>query len=702
MNQDDGSGAGEPADGPLDVETTPRPDWSSALTVPAQAAPDAASGAAPAAMDSALTASAPAVQDSALPASAPAVRDSVPTASAPAVPDAAPRAKPAAPAGRPKPRTLPRWAVGTIVFAAFIAGGIAATWPRATYLTGKLPLDPDQMQYVWNFWWVARQVTHLGNPFFTNHLAAPVGVQLGYDTLSPLLGVVMTPVTLLFGPSASYNLIAILAPGLAAYALYRAARLWLPSRIGAIAAGAFYGYSSMLTSQVWLHLHTAMGCVFLPLTLEAAVRLRRRPGTVSGIVLGLVVGGAILVDQEMALLAIIIAVLALLPWLLGNLNRRAFWAAGVAAVCAVVVSSPQLLAIKQAGGKGGPATVLAGSYIRYSARIPDLFAPSPHLASYGLTALSSIYGARMSAEKYASHAHEEAATFGIVLTIAALGGLIAAWRRRGTRKLGLLWLGTAILSLGPSLYLAGKDFVPLATRWHGVRVSLLMPYTWFVRIPVLSSFREADRLALLGLVAAALLAGAAVDWLWGNRRPLIIVVAVLAALEAGWSGIYKDRTVPTALPALDRPIAADHSDSVVVDVPFVISGPAKYGATALPPYALNLATADGHPRAVSYTAGVPKRTVAAIKAHAFYAALVDAQEGRAVTPAQLAAARQDLRKLDIGWVLIWLPNWVPSFPEQRIGPDRPDAQDRHVMRYLAATGFTFDYRADNVLVYRPA
>jgi hypothetical protein len=74
------------------------------------------------------------------------------TVPAQAAPGAAPQAEPAAPDGEPKRRTLPRWAVGIIVFAAFIAGGIAATWPRATYLAGKLPLDGDQMQYVWNFW----------------------------------------------------------------------------------------------------------------------------------------------------------------------------------------------------------------------------------------------------------------------------------------------------------------------------------------------------------------------------------------------------------------------------------------------------------------------------------------------------------------------------------------------------------------------
>jgi len=146
------------------------------------------------------------------------------------------------------------WAQEVVVLEGFLAAGVAVTWPRASYLTGRLRLDNDQIQYVWDLWWVARQITHLGNPWFTTHLAAPVGVQLGNDTLMPLLGTVMTPITLAFGPAASYNLLAIVAPGLAAYAMYRAARLWLPSRTGAIAAGAFFGLSGMLAQpSYWWH-----------------------------------------------------------------------------------------------------------------------------------------------------------------------------------------------------------------------------------------------------------------------------------------------------------------------------------------------------------------------------------------------------------------------------------------------------------------
>ena len=79
--------------------------------------------------------------------------------------------------------------------------------------------------------------------------------------------------------------------------------------------------------------------------------------------------------------------------------------------------------------------------------------------------------------------------------------------------LALLWLGGALLALGPTLVIGGKVHVPLPVTWDGTRMSLLMPYTWLVHVPGLSALREADRLALLGLVGAAMLAGAAAEWL---------------------------------------------------------------------------------------------------------------------------------------------------------------------------------------------
>jgi len=626
-----------------------------------------------------------------------AVRASVPgnAAAAPVPPEAGapaatmPGPRRAAPSGRGRAGGLRPWLRELLVLAAYLAAGVDATWPRAAYLTGRLPAGPDQGEYVWNMWWVAHQVVHLGNPWFTGTLAAPVGVQLGLDTLTPLLGLVMTPVTLLFGPSASYTLLAIVIPGLACYAMYRAARLWVHSQAGAIAAGAFFGLSGMFAFQDWYHQHTAAGCVFLPLALEASVRLRRDPSIRRGVLLGVVLGASMLVDQELSVLAVLLALMVLIPWLGRRPGATGYRATAVAAVTGAVVASPQLVAIAQSlalGHRNPPGD----QYVKFAGELPSLFAPSPRLAHYGLTSLAALY-----------HQHtpnEALATFGLVLTALAAFGLAVSWQRRSARALGLLWLGCAALALGPTLYLGNRQFIPLPQKWHGQQVSLLMPDTWLIRLPVMSSFREPDRLALLGLVGAALLAGAAVDWLvrpGRNRsvsRAVLAGVAVLAALEAGWPG--PAGTMPTALPAVDRPIAADHSGSIVVDVPFGISGIPPFGK-AVAPLALVLATADGHPLADSYSSWRPHTTLVGIRRHAFYAGLVAAWLGKPISAAKLAAARRDAAALHIGWLLVWAKRWV--------APNRPLDQLHYpaIYWYLAATGFRLDYQADGVKVYRP-
>jgi len=541
-----------------------------------------------------------------------------------------------------------------------------------------VPAVRDVSSYVWDLWWVARQVTHLGNPWVTHQMAAPAGIQLGFDTLMPLAGLVMTPVTLAFGPACSFFLLTIAMPGLLCYVMYRAGRLWLRAP-GAVAAGALFGLSSMLAWQDWYHLNIALGAVTLPMTVEAAVRLRRRPGGRSGIITGLVVGASVLVNQETAVMAVILAVLLLAPWLTSRPCAARLVPLSAAALVAAVVASPQLIAMAQqasAGGSAAPPAVIAQGYGLYGAQLPGLFGPSPRVADFGLSGVAAIYKYRQPAEGVP--------TFGLVLTVLAVAGLALSWRRRSAWLLALLWLGCAALALGTTLYAGSRQYVPLAEAWHGTRVSLALPYTWFVRIPGMSALREADRLALLGLVPAALLAGSAVDWLGRHVRPLAVAVLALAVLEAGWAGIPHRGTMLTALPALDRPIAADRSGSIVVDIPFGLRGGIPLYGSGISPRPLLLATADGHPRAISYSSWVPAPAAAAITGHAFYAGLIAAQHEQRSSPAQRAAARQDASRMDIGWLLGW----------QRLRPA--------VRRYLTAAGFRFSYQADGVSVYRPA
>ena len=122
----------------------------------------------------------------------------------------------------------------------YLALGVLVMWPRATYLTGTLPNTRDQGSYAWGMWWIAHQLEHFAGPFTTRYIFAPVGARLAYHALMPLVGLIMVPITLIAGAAFSVNLLTVLLPGLTAYAMYRAARLWLPP-VGAFASGAFGG-----------------------------------------------------------------------------------------------------------------------------------------------------------------------------------------------------------------------------------------------------------------------------------------------------------------------------------------------------------------------------------------------------------------------------------------------------------------------------
>ena len=581
------------------------------------------------------------------------------------------------------------------LLACYVTVGIAVTWPRATYLVdGKLQATRDAGVYVWDFWWMAHAVGHLTNPWYTRSIVAPTGVQLGYHALMPLEGALMLPVTVLFGPSASYNLLSILMPGLMCYAAYRLARLWLPTQTGAVFAGAFFGLSSVMAWHAWYQLNLAAGAVFLALALEAAVRLRRSEGGRGGgwgkqaVILGLVLGASLLTDQESFVLVLIVVLAALVPWLVSRAWRARIAAAATAAVVSVLVASPQIAAMvaqTRSGGATIPAGTVATDYVYSGTEFPAIFGVSPRAVRLGLTWLTPI--------SYRGPILDGVLTFGLVLSVLAVAGLVVSWRRRSAWQLAALWLASAALALGSVLKIGTHTYMPFAQTWHGVRLSGIMPFTWFVQIPGMAGFREAGRLTMLGVLPAALLAGAAVDWLRRRAAVLLIPVLVLAALEAGWAGNLAVATMPTALPTLDRPIAADHSGSIVVDVPFGVRGgvPLAREGGAFDPEAQVLATADGHPRAVGYLSRLPEETLLSVRRNAFYAGLLSAQgqprglvesvTGLRSYTALLAAARTDVRRMDIGWVIVW----------QR-SPD--------VLAYLAKTGFHLDYATDGAWVYQ--
>src|SRR5689334_22444460 len=95
----------------------------------------------------------------------------------------------------------------------------------------------DTNVFIWNFaWW-------------PHALWAPSGLDLAWAVSSPGLSLAFAPLTLLFGPLASYNAAAVLMPALAAWAAFLLCRHVTKSFWPSLAGGYLFGFSSWMLGQ---------------------------------------------------------------------------------------------------------------------------------------------------------------------------------------------------------------------------------------------------------------------------------------------------------------------------------------------------------------------------------------------------------------------------------------------------------------------
>ncbi|GIK42713.1 MAG: hypothetical protein BroJett011_65460 [Chloroflexota bacterium] len=85
---------------------------------------------------------------------------------------------------------------------------IILTWPILLHLTTHLPGDGgDDPALAWNLWWVKYALLNSGqNPFYTDFMFYPLGINLAFYTLTVLNAVTTLPLTLNFGVVTASNL----------------------------------------------------------------------------------------------------------------------------------------------------------------------------------------------------------------------------------------------------------------------------------------------------------------------------------------------------------------------------------------------------------------------------------------------------------------------------------------------------------------
>ena len=213
-------------------------------------------------------------------------------------------------------------AVALLVYASLAVLLTAHAWssPTTRWIGGCC--DPEQA--MWFLGWIPYAIEHLADPFVTNQINAPTGVNLMWNSSIPLLSLALAPVTLTGGPILAYNVAIVASVALSAWCTYLLLTRLTTSLAAALVGGAVYGFSPYVVSHMVLHLN--LTAVWIPplfvFLLHELVIGRRRSPRVLGATVGLLAACQLLVFEEVLATSAVSAALLVAVLAVVGLHRR--------------------------------------------------------------------------------------------------------------------------------------------------------------------------------------------------------------------------------------------------------------------------------------------------------------------------------------------------------------------------------------------
>ena len=523
----------------------------------------------------------------------------------------------------------------------------------------------DSSLFTWFLEWPAYALSHGLDPLYSTAMFFPHGVNLPANTSELAFGVVLAPVTWLFGPVATLNVALTLSPALSALAMFVLLRRWVSWMPAAFVGGLLYGFSPLvLVSLTDAHLMLGMAAV-PPLVVacldELLFRQRRRP-IPTGLVLGALVTVQFFIGSEvLATMALIgaIGIVLITAWaaLHPSVLRRhlPYALVGLAAggiTAAVLLAYPVWFALAGPAHLSGP--VWPGLYLGfYGIAVKSFVIPaatSPSFTEF-LHRFGGYQGPSLSPQYLG---------FGVVAVL--VGGVALWWRDRRLWLFGAIAAVTVAFSLGSAV-----------GSWR--------PWEIFSSLPELENIIP-SRFVLLTYLAVAVMVGLIVDHAFvavrGRRgarrvhaaehrsRPwagaavgLVVAAAAIVPLAVYLAQSTPMTTQPVVLPTWFRTVAPHlrgRQVLLVFPVPFAtIQSSLTWQAVDGMHYSM---VGGGGPGGVVQRAGGERQGQAVIAN-----ASVDFK-GQTITPADIVSVRRALD--DWGATMVVIPDQNDLPPYDRI------------------------------------
>ncbi len=330
----------------------------------------------------------------------------------------------------------------------------------------------DTSPTIWYMAWPAYAMIHGQNPFYSTAIGYPNGDSLVFAAF----GIVMAPVTWLFGPVSAVNVVFTVSPVISALAMFALVRRWVSWAPAAFVAGLFYGFSPFVVSNLGEgHVDFVMMAIppLLVLCLdELLIRQRTRAG-IMGIVIGLLLTAQFFVSVEILVLSIVEAGIGIAMVVIyaairspATLRKHAGHAAtggGVAALTTVILLAfPVWLAL------AGPAHFSGVTHpgvplTRFSASIANAIFPASTLNDLQWQHIVGAYQGPMLSPQY----------FGPGVIVVCLAGLLVWWKDRLLWLFGVLSVVTLLMATSSGTLIARLPLLKNAFPIHFVSLVYL-------------------------------------------------------------------------------------------------------------------------------------------------------------------------------------------------------------------------------------
>lgn len=454
-----------------------------------------------------------------------------------------------------------------MAFLGYFVLALLVTFPLIINFTTQVPGDllADRNQNLWNLWWIGEALSTPTNPFHTDMLYHPTGVDLYYHSLGLSHGLLGLIPYLLWGLPAGYNTIVLAAFTLSGYGAYRLCKLFTHNGLASFLGGVVFAFTPYMLDALKGQTEV-LSAQWIPFYAEAWIRAHRE-----GKARYRVLAGALFAVTAYGSLyyAVYLLIFTLLHTLYSTFVaadrasalRNTLKQGALAATIAFVLMLPLVVGLT-VDYKNPRFEVAAGEEhtLRHSADLVSLFSlPADHPLRHALFGPPSQTG---------GEPLRDYVTLGYAaLGLALLGGVVA-WRQKENRFWLLLGGIALVLALGPRLQIG--DTI----------TSIPMPFKLLEDLPGFDAIGKVLRFTVLARLSMGVLSALGVAWamsrfvssisptMRGANTVRVMSFAVLLALLLVELPLYPRQMQPLIIPQSYSKLAEQQGDKALLEIPF--------------------------------------------------------------------------------------------------------------------------------------